>query len=316
MVLYLREEDVAALLTMPALMDALEGAMVDGAGRAVNQARRRSPAGPVTLQVMSAAVPALGRLGLKAYTTGPGGARFHVLLWDDAGALLAIMQADKLGQMRTGAASGVATRHLARPGSRRIALIGTGWQARSQVAAVAAALPAVDEIRVWGRTPEHVAAFCQEMAAELPVAPTPAPGPEEAVRGTDVVITATSARDPLLGGAWLEPGMHLNIMGSNRAHARELDITAVARATRVVVDSREQAALESGDLLPAISAGLLQWGYVAELGEIVAGTAAGRMDPADITLFKSHGIALWDVAAADLAYRLALESGVGTRLDL
>lgn len=315
MPLLLREEDVAALLTMDVALAAVEEALrLQGEGAAVNRPRQRVRTGNILLHVMPAGLP--GHAGLKFYTSGRQGARFWAVLLDAAtGQWLALMQADRLGMMRTGAASGVATRYLARPDAQVLGIFGTGWQAQSQVEAVARVRP-LRRIKAYGRDREKLVRFCQEMERRTGVECVPAASPREVVAGSDIVTTITTASEPLFDGAWLEPGTHVNAAGSNRAHAREIDGTAVARAALVAVDMVEQARVESGDLLAAEREGCFTWDRAVELGAIVAGRVPGRQRSEDITLFESHGIALWDVAVAAAVYRLAREKGLGTELPL
>lgn len=315
MALFLREADVRQVLTMEVALAAVEEALrAMGEGAAVNRPRQRARAGGPLLQAMPAALP--HSLGLKFYCSSRQGTRFWVPLFDGAtGELLSLMQADFLGMMRTGAASGVATRLLSRPESRVLGVFGTGWQARSQVQAVAA-VRRLERIKVYGRDREKLAAFCREMAAATGVEAVPAASPEEVVRGSDIVTTITSAAAPLFDGRWLEPGTHVNAAGSNRANARELDAEAVARAGLVVVDMLEQAQVESGDLIAAAAEGRFDWGRAVELGAILAGRAAGRTGAREITLFESHGLAAWDVATARRVYELARARGLGVEIDL
>src|SRR5437868_2106808 len=216
MALLLSEEDVERLLKMPAAIEAVEAAFRElGAGRATNRPRRRVAVPHGLLHLMPAALPAARAIGFKAYTTFAGRARFHFTLYDsETGELLAMMQADRLGQQRTGAATGVATRHLAQADAAALALFGGGWQARSQLEAVCA-VRAIREVRVFSRTPERREAFCREMQPLVTASLKPVASPEAALDGADIVVTATSAREPLFDGALLQPGMHLNVVGSN-----------------------------------------------------------------------------------------------------
>ncbi len=313
MALFLREADVEALLAVPEAMAAVLEAMRDLAlGRAANEPRRRVRAPGFTLHLMGATWAARGYGGYKAYRTTASGTHFRVHLFRvPSGEALATIEADRLGQVRTGAASGVATRLLARDDARTLAVIGAGWQARSQVAAVAAARPLV-EVRVFARRAEGREAFAREVAPLLDgVRVLPADSAEAAVRGADVVVTATTAREPVLRGEWLEPGVHVNAIGANDLARRELDEEAVRRAARIVVDSRDQAAVESGDLVHARERGLLAWDRVQELAPLCAGLLRGRTERDEITLFRSHGIALWDIAAAAIVYEKARAAGFG-----
>jgi alanine dehydrogenase len=321
MALVLKEADVARLLTMPSAITALETAFrqqhpAAGEQQALNRPRQRLQPPGAILHFMPAAVPGMGVYGFKAYTVArPGAARFAVMLFSiEDGRLLALIEADKLGQMRTGAASGLAARYLARADAESVAIVGTGWQARSQVQAVCAAR-AVKTVRAAGRDPERLRTFCDEMSHDLGLAVMPAESIEAAVRAADIVITATTAREPVVSGAWLKPGTHLNVMGSNWANRREVDEQAIARSDLLVIDSKEQGMLEAGDLLAPIQQGKLTWDRVHELHEVVAGAIPGRQRPEQITLFKSLGLALEDMAVAAHVYAEARKQGVGEELD-
>lgn len=315
MALFLREEDIAGLLPMADALTAVENVFRrHGRGEAINvpRSRVRMPAG--FLHVMSAGVPGLNVMGLKTYTTTRGGARFLVLLYDaTGGGLLAIMEADRLGQIRTGAASGVATKYMARQDARTAGVIGAGWQARSQLAAVCGVRP-VKRVNVYSRNEERRRKYCGEMTGELGVEVVPADSPEDAVRNADIVITITSARDPVLLGEWLTPGTHINAAGSNALVRSELDHAAVQRAALIAVDSKDQAKIECGDLLGPVERGLIHWDQVRELGDVVAGHIPGRRSDADITLFESQGLAIEDIAVAAAVYERARQEGMGEAL--
>jgi len=270
--------------------------------------RRRFAVADGSFAVMAAADRGLGVAGVKSYAVAAGRVEFAVCLFDLADAsLVALIAADRLGQVRTGAASGVAAKYLARPGATSLGLIGAGWQAESQLAAIRAAVPSIERVVVSGRTPERAAAFAERHGAEV------AESPAEA-GACDVVVTATSAKDPVLRGDWLSPGALVCAIGANVATARELDSQVIARATLVCCDSLEDARLESGDLIEPVAAGELDWLEVQELHSIVAGELPGRQADDDVVVFKSNGIAPWDVALAYEVVRLARERGVGVPL--
>jgi alanine dehydrogenase len=313
MALYLTEDDVGRLLPMEACVEAVEAAFRQWAeGRADNRPRARAAVRGAVLHTLSAGSEVWGRLAAKVYATSREGARFVVLMFDArTSELLAVIEAHRLGQTRTGAASGVASRWLARKDARALGIIGTGWQARSQARAIAI-VRRLEVIRAFGRDGERLREFCRETEAACGVKTVPAASAEEAVRGADIVVTATSSAQPVLEGSWLAPGAHVNAVGSNRADRRELDAAAVGRADLIVVDSIEQARLEAGDLL-AVDGGA-PLGRAVELKEIVAGGHSGRRGDSDITLFKSLGIGLEDLAAASLVYDRAIESGAGRPL--
>lgn len=316
MPLLLREDDVARVLQMDEVITAVEQAfLLLGRRQAINRPRRRSTTAAGTiLHVMSAAIPPMGVMGLKAYTSAHGGARFRGMLYStDTGELLAMMEADRLGRMRTGAASAVATKFMARKDAGSIGVLGTGRQARSQVIAISRVRP-VALVKCYSRDPQRREAFAEDLVQELGAEVVAADGAGEAVDGTDIIVTATTAADPVLLGEWLRPGVHINAIGSNWANRRELDAEAIQRCSRIAVDDLEQARQESGDLIGPAESGLLSWDRVVELGRIAAGEAPGRSSPQEITLFESQGIAAEDVAAMKLAYDRARTLGVGEEL--
>jgi len=304
--LYLTEEDVAALLTPEDAVEAIEECFLRMARGAVeNRPRYRLRLEEGRLAVMAASDLELGYAGLKSYAAGAEGARFAALLFDAREPdLVAVIEADTLGQLRTGAASAVAARHLARAGTRTLGVIGCGHQAETQVECIRAALPDLDKVVAYCRTPERLADFCKRMNAE------PAENHQEA-GGQDVVVTVTTSRDPVLRGEWLRSGALVCAVGANDGRSRELDNVVLERATFVCCDSVAQARLESADLIEPIEGGVLDWLEVHELQEVVAGEIDGRQTDEDIVLFKSNGIAAWDVAIAKVAVDRARERGVG-----
>ena len=317
MALYLTEEDVARLLTMEDCIEAVEAAFRGWAeGALANRPRVRATIKGATLHTLSAGAEGSGRLAAKIYATTRAGARFIVLLFDGRTSdLLAIIEADRLGSTRTGAASGVATRRLARPGARILGVIGTGGQAGSQIRAVTL-VRRIESIRAYGRDSDRLRRFCREMEAGAGVPVSPAASAEATVRGSDIVVTATNASSPVLLGRWIEPGQHINAMGSNRAERRELDEQAVRRADLIAVDSLEQARLEAGDLIasPCDQAHQPTFERAVELSAIVAGRHPGRRTESDVTLFKSLGLGIEDLAAASLVYDAAIRAGAGRPL--
>src|SRR5919109_416983 len=317
MALWLDEQQVTDLLRMEMAIAAVEDARTQrGPGTAINNPRTRVRLPTGQLHMMGAALPTRGVLGYKAYTAFRGQTRFHVMLYStDTGELLALLQADRLGQMRTGAASGVAAKYMARADARRVGIFGTGWQARSQLEAVCA-VRQIQAVKAFGRDATRRRTFCTEMSQQLGIPVEPADTPEAVVKGMDVVITATSAREPLFDGNWLEPGAHVNAVGSNALIRREIDDTTVRRSALIVVDSKEQARLECGDLLGALERGLIHWEQVRELGDVVAGFIPGRREASEITLFESHGLAIWDLAAGMAVYDAAKAKGIGREVAL
>ena len=307
MPLWLSEDDVAWLITPGEAVPVIEDCFRRmAAGEVELMPRRRFALDDGYFAVMAAADRGLGFAGLKSYTVVEGKLAFVVCLFDlSDGTLAALIAADRLGQVRTGAASGVAAKYLARAGASSIGLIGAGWQAESQLAAIRAAVPSLDRVVVSSRTPERAEAFAERHEAEV------AETPSDAGR-CDVVVTATTSKDPVLRGDWLEEGALVCAIGANDPRARELDAHVIERASLVCCDSLEDAQLESGDLIEPIAEGQLDWLEVHELHDVVAGEVAGRQSERDIVVFKSNGIAPWDVAIAHEVVRRARERGVGT----
>jgi len=315
MALYLSEQDVEALVSMPLALEAVEHAhRSHGLGRAIDLPRNRTRTPRSTLHVLQGALEDDGVLGYKAYTTSKTGSRFFLHLFDCAdGRPLAVIAADALGRMRTGAAGGVAAKWLSRPDAAQAAVFGAGWQAASQIEALCAVRP-IERVRVYARSTEALVAFCAEMSRRLAREVVPAPGPREALEGADIVVTITTSAQPVFDGSWLEAGTHVTAAGSNSLIRREIDERAVGRANLVCVDSRASALRESGDLLPLLEKGRLHEGQMVELGEIIAGVRAGRRTPDEITLFESHGMAIQDLALGVRLLHSARERGIGTSL--
>ena len=317
MTLLITEEEVEELLDMPSVVEAVEGVFrAHGEGRATNRARRRVSTSTAGLNVMFAGAPQLGAMGLKAYSVSSSGARFYTMLFDaETGELLAVIQSDKLGQMRTGAASAVATKHLARPDAASVGIYGAGWQAEAQLEAVAHVMgDRLERVVVYSRREEPRRDFAGRMEETIGMAVDTTSSPEEPAT-QDVVITVTSSREPVLRGEWLPLGTHVNAAGSNFIIKSELDREAVRRASLVCVDSREELGLEAGTLSAPLETGVLFPEAVYELGQVVAGHHPGRRGAQDITLFVSHGIALQDIAAARLVYDRAIQQDIGREVD-
>jgi ornithine cyclodeaminase/alanine dehydrogenase-like protein (mu-crystallin family) len=306
MPLYLRESDVEELLPPEDAVEAVEDCFKRlGSGEAENRPRYRIPLNEGTLNILGAADLELGVAGLKSYVAFATGARFVVVLFA-AGSpeVLALIEADRLGQMRTGGASAVAARHLAKPDATSLGIIGTGWQAESQLACIRAALPGIERVVAYSRNEERLDSFCKRFGAE-------AGEYNRDAAEQDIVVTATSSKDPVLRGEWLEPGALVCAMGANRIESRELDNAVIERAAFVCCDSKEQARIEAGDLVEPVERGVLDWLEVYELSEVVTGEVAGRAQEEDVVLFKSLGIAAEDLAVGKLVYDRARERGLG-----
>jgi ornithine cyclodeaminase/alanine dehydrogenase-like protein (mu-crystallin family) len=282
----------------------------------VHPRRRFELANSGFFHYMAAADYSTGFVAMKQYTYVNGRLRFLVPLYEmKSGELVALIEADYLGQMRTGAASGLATRYLSRANSQVAAIIGTGGQARTQLEAISN-VHKLRDVRVFSRDASRRAAFCDEMGARLQIPVRPASTTSEAAAGADIICTATTASQPVLFGADLAHGAHINAVGANHAHKREMDAEAVASADVIVVDSIEQSRQEAGDLIIAFHGDEFCWTGVKTLADVVAGKTTGRTSDGEVTLFKSNGIASWDLAMAQRIYRVATDHKLGQELAM
>jgi ornithine cyclodeaminase/alanine dehydrogenase-like protein (mu-crystallin family) len=290
---YLTEEDVARLLSPAEAVAVIEACFERMArGSVENRPRYRLRLEHGALAVMAAADLELGYAGAKVYAGFADGARFVVSLFrSNSPELVAVIEADKLGQLRTGAASGVAAKHLARPGAASLGVIGCGWQAETQVACLRAAVPTLDRVVAYCRTESRLREFCERNNCESGESHR---DPAEC----DIVVTVTGSPDPVLRGEWLRDGALVCAVGANDGRRRELDNVVLERASFVCCDSIEDAKLESADLIEPVEGGTLDWLEVHELQEVVAGQTPGRHSDTDIVVFKSNGLAAWDIAAA------------------
>lgn len=316
MTLHISEAEVRQVLDMPQALRAVEEILRKQATEevVVHPRRRFELSHGGFFHYMAAADYPAGFVAMKQYTYVGGRLQFLVPLYEMAtGALLAVIEADYMGQLRTGAASGVATKYLARENSRVAAIIGTGGQARTQLEAVAA-VRKLESVRVYGRDAGKREKFCQEMSAKLGIPLTPSGSSGEAVRGADIVCTATTSSQPVVFGADLNQAVHINAIGANHAHKRELDDEGVASADVIVVDSIEQSRQEAGDLIIAFKGDEICWNGVKKLCGVVAGKVTGRTSSDEVTLFKSNGIASWDLAVAMKVYAAAREKKLGREL--
>lgn len=301
------EKQVQETVSMPEAMDLVERMLLRlAAGRAVNHPRRRVAMESRTLlHYMAGGDNENGLVGIKVYASNPavGAPDFRVLLFDSNTAqLLAEIEANILGQIRTGAASGVATRHLARQDASRVAIFGSGFQAETQLEAVSCARK-LEQVSVFSRNAERRQAFAARMSERLSLSVTATQSPEEALDGAEIVITVTNARSPVFPGRLLRPGTHINAAGSNHVLRREIDGDAVRMASLIAVDSIEQAQMEAGDLTQAEGDGVFDWAEACELHDVLAGNRPGRTSAEQITLFESQGLAVEDIAMADFLYR-------------
>jgi alanine dehydrogenase len=300
---------------MDEVIASLENAMRElGEGDALNEPRRRAFAPGGLLNVMFASYPGGKCTGLKAYTVSDGHVRFMVAMFKLDGALEALIEADFMGAYRTGAATAVAVRALGSAIPAKIALIGTGWQASTQALALSRVVE-IDQLRVYSRNADRRASFAEEQAAQLGVETVAAESAEAAVRGADIVVTVTTSHAPVIEAGWVEPHAVVAAVGSNFRNRTEIPSELVQRAQTVVVDELAVAQLESGDLIHAAQAGHFAWSEAVELGAVVAGRWE-RPDRPGITLFESHGMALWDLAAASVVVAAARLRGGYEEIEL
>jgi ornithine cyclodeaminase/alanine dehydrogenase-like protein (mu-crystallin family) len=316
MTLHISEAEVRQVLTMSMALEAVEEmSRKQARDEVLVHPRRRFelPDGGF-FHYMAAADFTAGFLAMKQYTFVRGKIRFLVPLYEIAsGDLVAMIEADYMGQLRTGAASGIATKYLARRDASAAAIIGTGGQARTQLEAIAA-VRKLESVRVYGRDAERRKKFADEMSSRIGVPVEPAGSSSEAAQGAHILCTATTAAHPVVSGAELASGVHINAIGANHAHKRELDAEAVARAGIIVVDSADQSRQEAGDLILAFKGDETRWASVKTLSDVVAGKVSGRTSDTEVTLFKSNGIASWDLAVAMQVYAQAQKKGLGRNL--
>ncbi|MFL5951709.1 MAG: ornithine cyclodeaminase family protein [Gaiellaceae bacterium] len=281
------------LLSPGGAVEAVEASLRRMAAGGVHIApRRRLELAEGRLADMAASDLELGYAGVKSYAGFADGTAFVVTLFStERPELVAVIEADWLGRLRTGAASGVAVKYLAREGATTLGVIGCGDQAETQVACIRAALPEIEHVVAYCRTERTLQEFCKRVGAE-------AGESHRDAAGQDVVVTITTSRDPVLRGEWLKPGALVCAAGANNGKSRELDNVVLERASLVCCDWLPQARLESADLIEPVASGVLDWLEVHELHEVVSGELPGRQSPDDIVVFKSNGIAAWDVAAA------------------
>ncbi len=318
MTLLLSESEVKSILTMPLALEAVENSfqrLADGSALLHSRARLHIP-GKSYLHYMAAADATSGYMGLKIYTSSKDGLRFLIMLFSvESGDLVAQIEADYVGQMRTGAASGIATKLLARANAKTVGIIGTGLQARTQLEAISHARK-IESVRAFSRDPQRRETFASEMSTMLKIPVIAVPTAEQAVRDLDIVVTSTTSANPVVEGRWLTPGTHINAIGANFPQKHELDAEAIRRCDVITADSREQSKLESGDLIQMYGDDQRRWTNVINFAEIVSGKTPGRTNDQQITLFKSNGIAIEDIVVAGRIYEIAKEKRMGRQLTL
>jgi len=316
MALFLKDEDVAQCVTMDTMLEAIESMQRQyGDGQAHNMTRRKIIADSGMLSVMGGGLFHQGLLGVKTYTVVKGAYSFQVSLYDaNTGELLLYTQANRLGQLRTGATTGVAVKHLANPEDATVGIIGTGGQAPTQLEALSK-VRGIKKIKAYSRTHERREEFARRMTDAMGVEVTAETSNEDAVRDCDIVLCIAATMDPVVEAAWLKDGSTLIGAGPTTWRAREVDEAVITRAGKLIVDSTEQAAIEAGDLCSAVDKGIIQWSKVHELRHVVSGAVTGRDSKDQVVYAKIMGTGVADVAAAKLAYDSATAAGLGTEMD-
>ena len=317
MTLYLTVEDVRKLVGMDDALAALDTAFQHwhDAGTENFPRRRLDPPGGGPLNLMAASYPSQGVFGYRAYAIRPAGGSNQVFLFDmKGGPPMAIVESGWASTTRTGAATGIASKYLARADAKRLACIGTGRQAVTQVDAVAR-VRRLDEIVVFSRDKAKREDFAKRMAELTKVKTVAADSARDCVKGADIVITATMSAEPVFFGDWIEKGMHINLIGANSANRREGDDKTILKADLLFTDHREQAKIEAGEFMEMCATGRLAWEKIHELGDAVTGRAK-RTSADQVTLFKSLGLAYEDLAFCKLIVDKAKAKGVGTELPM
>ena len=317
MPLVLNDADVRALMSMSDCVGVMEDAFSQaGDGKVWNRPRSRIRMPRGFHHLMAAYLADSEVFGLKTYTSFRSGTRFTTMLYDsNNGDLLAMVQGPRIGQLRTGAVTGVGTKHMSRANSSTVGIIGAGFQSRGQLEGVCDVRDIVSA-KIFDVSEENSQKMADEMGDSLGIQTSVAGSAEEAVTDVDIIITMTTARTPVLFGDWLKEGQHINAAGSNHWIRQEVDDNVIRKADRIVADSIEDAQIESGDLLFPIERGRVMWSAIRELSDVVCGHITGRESDQEITLFESQGVAITDVAAANFVYRKAIGQGMGQELPL
>ncbi len=316
MAIFLRDSEVSESLTMNQMIEKIESMQSHyGEGEASNLPRRKIIASGGMLAVMGGGLFYEGVLGVKTYTVVKGQYSFQVSLYDaETGKLLCYTQANRLGQLRTGATTAVAAKYLTTKSNMTIGIIGTGYQAATQLEAVSKVRD-IANILAFSRTESSRQQFAENMSTSLQIPVTSAKSAEETVKNSDLVICIAATMDPVINGDWISSGTTLVAAGPTTWRANEVDTLTIKRAHKIVVDSIEQAPIESGDLSSSVDQGIIQWSQLVELRHIVSGNQSGRDNNDQIIYAKLMGTGVADVAAAKLAYDTAKQLGIGTEMD-
>ena len=315
MSIFLNESEVARLLTMPLAVEAVEKAHRElSLGNAIDIPRQRTRVPKTALHILQGALLGDDAVGYKAYTSNRSGNRFLVHVFSASGGhLRVVVEANLLGMVRTGAASAVATRWLARPDAEVLGVFGAGWQAEGNIEAIST-VRSLKKVKVFARSADKLADFCAKMTKRLNLEVVPASSAEETVRGSDILTTITTAATPLFKAEWLEPGTHINAAGSNAIIRCEIGEDVLKRCSRIFVDSLDTALKEAGDLIPLLEKGRLSERQLVELGDVIIGRQAGRGSADEITIFESQGLAIQDLAVAVRLEELARQQNLGVTL--
>lgn len=313
MAIYLSRADIQQFVSMADAMEVLEQSFARwGEDYSFNLERRRIPRqGGKELNILAGMAPGGDIMGVRA-----SGTKFNnvmMLFSESLGGLACVMECGPISEYRTGAASGVATKYLARKNSAVLGVIGAGRTAFPQIEAVCVARK-IERIKIFARNEESRKAFAEEVAEKLKIETVAAPSAETCVADADIAITSTSAADPVFFGRWIKPGLHINAIGANNLKRREIDDDTVLRASIVAIDDRKQGEIEAGAIVPLVAVGKMSWNKVSELGEIVRKQRAGRTSDDQVTLFHSLGLGFEDVSYGEAIYRRAKAAGLGKPL--
>jgi len=315
MALFLKDNDVQQSVSMSEMLEAIENMQNKyGRGEAYNLARRKIIAPGGLLSVMGGGLYYDNILGVKTYTVVKGKYSFQVSLYDaETGELLCYTQANRLGQLRTGATTGIAVKYLSKPDSSTLGIIGTGYQAPTQLEAISK-VRNIQSVKAFSPTPEHRESFAENMTTQFNIPVISVDSAQKVVEESDIVISIAATMDPVIDGTWLSPGTTVVAAGPTTWRAHEVNDEVLIKADKIIVDSLEQAPLEAGDLSGAVDRGILQWSQLYELRHSVSKTIVIRDNSEQIIFAKLMGTGVADVCAAKLAYDNATSKGLGTEL--
>tara|TARA_B100000029_G_scaffold139372_1_gene134493 strand:- start:7234 stop:8199 length:966 start_codon:yes stop_codon:yes gene_type:complete len=318
MALYLTETEIKKIINMELALNSVEEAFkLIASGDAVTKPRERLPVGTSSLNYMSAGIDKQNLTGLKIYVPGGStGTKFYFHIMNALnGEIVAIMEANALGQFRTGAASGVASKYLAREDSKRVLLIGTGYQAYTQALALDSVFE-LDEIYVYSRSEENRINFINNYSSEIKSKLIPVDNIESEFDSIDIISVITSSKTPVINNGVIRAGVHINAAGSNHSLRRELDTKTILKADKIFVDDIEQAKMECGDLIYPESLGLIQWRNIINFSDVLKFPDRFKRNNKDITIFESQGLALWDLVTAITVYEIAKTKEIGEKINV